>query len=100
MVFAYFIGKTYIGMLYAAKTKTEAYHKTSAFLREFFVDYPNKTSQTSIRQKPKRREYVAPRSSPCACVSGIISSLITYSIVPPANAKANGKIAVERLTAK
>ena len=54
----------------------------------------------SITQKPTRSAYVAPRSLPWAWVSGIISSLITYSMVPPANASAKGRIAAERLTAK
>ncbi len=39
--------------------------------------YPKSTSVRSIRQNPTSKAYVAPRSLPCACVSGIISSLIT-----------------------
>ena len=41
---------------------------------------------------PNSKAYVAALSFPCECVSGIISSLITYNIVPPANASANGNI--------
>ena len=40
----------------------------------------------------------AQNSLPWAWVSGIISSLITYSIVPPAKASANGRIVAEKLT--
>ena len=62
--------------------------------------YPSRTSVMSIRQKPRSKAYVAPRSAPWAWVSGIISSLMTYSIVPPAKARAKGRIAVDTDTAK
>ena len=44
---------------------------------KFYPYYPSNTSNTSIKQNPTKSAYVAPCSSPCACVSGIISSLIT-----------------------
>ena len=55
--------------------------------------YPNIVSIKSIRQNPTKSAYVAPRSSPCAWVSGIISSLMIYSMVPPAKLNAKGNIA-------
>ena len=53
-----------------------------------------------MMQKPRSAAYDARRPALRSCVCGTMSSTMTYSIVPAANANAKGSIALDRLTAK
>jgi hypothetical protein len=54
--------------------------------------YPNAQSKIIITTNPAMRPKVASRSNPFRWLSGMISSLTTKIMAPPANASAHGKI--------
>ena len=55
---------------------------------------------TIISEKPKRKESEGARVFLPACVSGIISSTITKSMLPPASESKNGKTTLDTLANK